>query len=423
MAKKIKLSLPLRLLFLIGSFAMVALVGWLIIQYAQGLRFDIEKRSFEKTGILVATSNPDAAQILVNGALKNATNTSLTILPGTYDVEIAKEGFTSWKKRVNIESGIVTKAEAWLFPKAPSLSPLTFFGAANPLLSPNGTKLAWLVSDLAADKGGIWVIDLGNLPFGFNREARQVSDTKVDNNTLNWSPDSRNLILTNPSLPALPAQAGQAGGTFLLDPNSFTPQTQLVNISGKKLTDLKASWAKIEAKNQASQLAKLPEAVQDILLRKSTSWQFSPDENKVIYTASGSAKLAENLTPQLPGSSSQKQSRDIKANQTYIYDIKEDRNFLVSDDSKDLLIGHLTLAIGHFNRRLAWFPTSKHLLLAEPNQLTIMDYDGTNRISVWAGQYQSPFAFPTPDGSQIIILTNLGATNGEAPNLYTLKLR
>ncbi|MBI4057735.1 PEGA domain-containing protein [Candidatus Microgenomates bacterium] len=403
----------IRLVLFLATFVIVAVGGYFVIQYARGYRFDTENLKFTSTGILVATSNPDGAQVLINGILETATNDNIDLPPGTYDVQIAKEGFFTWEKRLTIAPGVVTKADALLVTRAASISPLTFSGVTTPILSPDGTKLAWVVvlnNTDAPDKAGIWLIELGNLPFGFNKEARQISDAQVANGILSWSQDSRNLILDKPN------------GIFLIDQGTFTAQSQLINVRGKKIEELKDSWSEKEMKERASQLNKLPEEVADILTRKSEDFSFSPDETKVLYTASGSATIPENLTPSLPGSSTQKQERDIKAGETFVYDIKEDRNFLVKENSEELEIGSAQGG-GNSTRRLVWFSTSKHLLLAEKDKIMLMEYDGTNKTDVWASAYIAPFAFATPDSGQVIILTNFGAQNGELPNLYTIRLR
>lgn len=388
-----------RLLLFITSFVLISLIGFFIIQYAKGLRFDIDRVSFAKTGILVVTSNPDGAQVLINGQLKTATNSNLNLTPGNYDVQIVKEGFLPWQKRLTITDGVVTKADALLFPKATSLSPLTFFGANSPILSPDRTKLSWIVpkNKENPDKVGIWVIDLGNLPFGFVKEAKQVSDVEVGQGILFWSPDNRNLVLKRPN------------GTFLLEPSTFTAQEKLANLTAKKLEELEASWKKFESKKLKSQLQKLPQEMADILNFKTTSFEFSPDETKVLYTASASAVISDNLAPPLPGASTQPQQRTIKSDTKYAYDIKEDRNFLIDE--------------GFDSKKITWLPNSRHLLLASKDQIAVMEYEGTNKNTLWTANYQAPLAFLTPAGDQLIILTNLGSTNGELPNLYAIKLR
>jgi len=215
----------------------------------------------------------------------------------------------------------------------------------------------------------------------------------------------------------------------------FTPQSQRVNIAknsaiSPRLTvtetdvvsvdTIKKEWELEKLKRNAAQIAKLEDPIEDILARKTKSLSLSPDEDMILYIASGSAKLPTDAVKQLPGSSTQKQVRDIKDNQTYIYDIKEDRNFLIDDSSDDVVIesGFPSDAA----KRISWFPTSRHLIIAEANKITLMDYDGTNPQIVYSGNYVAPHAFSTLSLDRLVILTNLGAGTSPA-NLYSLGIK
>lgn len=405
-----------RIIIFLSGFAVAGILGFFAIQYAKGVRFDLDKLSFQKTGILVATSNPDGAQVLINGKLRTATNQTIEIAPDTYDVEITKEGYLPWRKRLTVKDAAVTKTDAILFPKAPSLSPITFDGAQKPFISPDGTKLVWIVpptgspSPEAATKTGLWILELANLPFGFSRNARQVTDADLSVHTLTWSPDGRTILAEGPK------------SVFLLEIGEFKRQGELVSQTPAKITQLKATWKKEADKETESKIKKLPDEMQDIIKRKATQFSFSLDETKVLYTASVDATIPEKLIEALPGSSTQKEERSIKKGQTYTYDIKEDRNFLVEPNSQNLIIDSYPLNIPNLNRKIVWLSTSRHLLLAEPEKITILEYDGTNRQPMWTASYAPPFAFTSPDGGQLIILTTLGASSG-ATNLYTINLR
>jgi len=106
--------------------------------------------------------------------------------------------------------------------------------------------------------------------------------------------------------------------------------------------------------------------------------------------------------------------------QNFIYNTKEDTNFLVDENGIDLTISHE--ATNGKTRRLNWFPSSRHLILAEKDKITIMDIDGTNRQVIYSGSYVSPNAFPIVSMDRILILTNLGA-NSSPPNLYSLGIK
>lgn len=167
------------------------------------------------------------------------------------------------------------------------------------------------------------------------------------------------------------------------------------------------------------------------MTRKSSGFSLSPDATKVLYTASASGELKEGLLPSIPGSSTQPQNRSIEAGKTYVYDLKEDRNFLVFNGAattghqvpKPTLEAKLSDIISLKAPRAYWFPTSNHLVLAEEAKVTISDYDGTNAQVVWSGSYVAPFALPMPNASRILILTSLGAGGLNSFNLYGLGLR
>lgn len=399
----------LRLFLFLLTTAFVIGVGLLVSLIARGYRFDTKTIGLRPTGLLVITSVPDGAQILINGELESATNATISLPPNTYDVEVRRDGFIPWRKRLTIMKEEVTKEDIVLFPAAPSLSALTFTGAEKPILSPDGTKIAYAVprrNDTAAEiRPGLWVMDLADLPIGFSREPRQITDASLDGATWQWSPDSRQILLET------------LRGTFLVNTGTLTPQTTLVNIEGTRLTEILETWEEQRQKKLEAQLSRVPEVMRDILGRKAKDLVFSPDDTRVLYTASSSAQIPEGLVSPLPGSSTQKQERNIKEGHTYVYDIKEDRNFLVYDKEASLGYNEDTKAI------LRWFPTSRHLVLAEEDKISIMDYDGTNRQVVWGGPYVAPFALPFPNTTRLLILTSLGAGNGNQTNLYALSLR
>lgn len=398
-----------RLYIFLLTIGVVAFFGTIISLYARGYRLNPKDRKLDPNGLLVLKSQPDSAQIYVNGELKTATNATIPLSPGTYDVSVKKEGFIEWKKRLTIDKEIVTEATAHLFKFAPNLSAITFESVENPTPSHDFTKIAYIVPSIGtnSETAGLWVIENLNLPLGFAREPKRVTDGNLNSSKYIWSSDDSQILITTPK------------GTFLLDAGQFTSQNQRTNVAG--LADsYVADWNELKLKQRDSQIKKLPDALQDILVRKTSALIFSPDEDMVLYTASSEAKLNDNLIKQLPGASTQKQEREIKAGRTYVYDIKEDRNFMVDDHSNDLQIeGGFS---DGFTRRLMWYPSSRNLILAETDNVLIMDYDGTNRQTVFSGSYNAPSVFPTLALDRLIILTNFGGTSSPA-NLYSLTIK
>jgi hypothetical protein len=88
----------------------------------------------------------------------------------------------------------------------------------------------------------------------------------------------------------------------------------------------------------------------------------------------------------------------------------------------------LSLALAELSRRYSpiftlpvqWFPTSSHLLKRNDASVSILEYDGTNDVTVYAGPFDGSFVYPWPDGSKIIMLTDLNRSSRQ--NLYTIAL-
>jgi len=384
----------IRIAIFITTFLVVVSVGYVVALLARGYRIDTEKLSFTPRGLLVANSDPDAAQVIIDGELKTATNTTISLPPGEYAVSLKKDGFLEWNKSLVIEKEIVTQIDAVLFSSAPSLSALTFSGAFEPVISPDSNKIAYGVPENGlTTQAGLWVTETVNLPIGFNREPRQVTDGDLSEASWQWSPDSREILLTTKT------------GIFLLDAGEFTSENQRINVAAQKETIL-TKWQETKKKKLTAQLSKLPDELQTIFETKTKDIVFSPDENKILYTSTASTQIPEGLIKSLPAASTQHQERNIKPDKKYVYDTKEDRNFEVAGS----------------NQVTYWLPTSAHIIIPQEDKITIMDYDATNQQEIYSGSYLAPHAYPYSSGSRLIILTNLGSSEG-FPNLYLLNLK
>lgn len=394
-----------RIFFFFSILGFIIISTYFVIKIAKGYRPDFSTRTFRPSGLLVATSIPDGAQIFIDGELKSATNSTISLPPGTYEVEIKKDGFSSWKKKMKIEKELVAKTDAWLFPSVPNLSALTFTGASNPVISPNEQRVVYSVSGTDLEKNGLWVLDLVDLPFGISREPRQIVKSAprgrdFNKSTYRWSPDSKQILVT--------LQQAKTEENFLLDVSVFTPATGLVDVSDR-LTNIFLSWQGEEAARTRQKEVKIPPALLEIIKTNSKDILFSPDETKILYTATASAEIPEGLVPPLPAASTQPQERHIKPGKIYAFDIKEDRNFFIMDEVKE---GEV---------KISWFPTSRHLFLVQKEKVTILEYDGTNRVVVFGGTFEDLSAFPFPSGTKFLILTSISANT--PPNFYAVNLK
>lgn len=384
-------------------FLAVAVGAFLLIRLAQGYRPDISTRTLLPSGLLVATSTPDGAQLYIDERLKSATNTTLNLSPGEYEVEIKKDGYTSWKKTLTIKKELVTKTDAYLFPTFPNFQSLTFTGAQDPVLSPDGQKVVFAVSESSVDKNGLWVLDLGDRPLGLPRDPRKIvasapGGRDFSTAELEWSADSKQILATLTIL--------DEKENFLLEVNQLNPATRLIDVTNQ-LDSIRADWQEEKELRFKAQSVKLPPTLLEILSDSAKNLEFSLDETKLLYTATASAQIPEELIPPLPAPNSQPENRNLEPGKIYVYDLKEDKNFYLMDENE--------------SKKLAWFPTSKHIFMVQEEKVTIVEYDGTNWVDVYTGPFENSFAFPFPAGNRILILTALGKDT--PPNLYAISLR
>ncbi len=410
MKKQLIISLCI-FLFLVGGTVAVIL-------YGEGYRFGLAggEPTVSKTGLLVATSNPNGAQVFIDNHLTTATDSTINLTPGTYTVRIYKDGYFPWQKRLVVKQEVVTKADALLFPIAPQLQSVASMGVLHPVLDPSGTKLAFEVASQSARKNGIYILDMGSSPVpfpAFQAPTTQIADDSLDTFSqahLTWSPDSSELLA---SIAATPTQTPTS---YLLKTNTFNQTPQ--DITAVLPATINA-WNQQNAKHEKETKAGLKPALVRLIDQHFKIIDWSPDETKILYIASDSATLPLIITPRLPGINTLVEQRNIKAGAVYVYDTKEDVNIKILDTTPavECLSPETSCRFP-----LMWFPDSKHLIYVNDKRISVMDYDGQNAKVVYAGPFVDHFVFPWPNGEKIVIVTNL-ANPETQPTLYTIGLR
>lgn len=395
---------------------MLLTVAAIVILLARGYQFDFKTARLAPTGILVATSDPDGAQVFINSKFTSATNNTINLSPGKYSVKISKDGFAPWEKTITIKTEEVFKTNAYLFPSLPELRPLTLTGAKNPVLSPDETKIAYFVASASAEKNGLWILDMSRpaLPTGIFASAdfRQVYQTtpilSLSDSKLIWSFDTKEIIASTSASLYYPLETDRLN-------TSPTPLTPLQFSS-----DL-AQWKTLENTRSKTQTAKLDPKLFAILASSSAKLNFSPDENKIFYQATTSALLPSILASYLAGTNPTPETKAIQRGNWYVYDLKEDRNYLI--ENCPAAAGSRSGGDKMINVNCVWFPTSRHLLSFSDKEISVMEFDGTNKAVIYAGPFVPGVVFPWPDSRKMVILTSLNNSANVGENLYTINLR
>lgn len=359
---------------------------------AKGYRISPQTGTFQGTGIISATSEPDGASIFIDGHLTSATNATIPSLPPkTYTVKIVKEGFIAWEKKVEVKEGLVSEVKVTLFPAIPTVYPLTFNGVVNPTLALDGERLAFgvplsEVSPGLKQRGGVWVLTMvSSQPISFNRSSgfRQViaSSFELDFSkaSFRFSPDSKQLLVT------------------LSDKNFLLPTDQQVTISDLRdiAPTVKATLRAWDEEQKSRDRARVV-IIRDLNVQKIASAsavvKWSPDETKFFYREKPLTSQEEKFEKKLTGFK--------------VYDLVEKKDYQLPEAKVYI-----------------WLPNSRHIILVEDSKISIADYDGGNLAVIYAGNFLDGFVFPWPDSSKLVMLSSLPTPTAQQPNLFGINLK
>ncbi|MGI5828229.1 MAG: PEGA domain-containing protein [Patescibacteria group bacterium] len=452
-----------RLLITLSVFLFLATGTFIAIRWAQGYRFNMSKKVIEGTGLLVANSEPKGASVFIDDKLRSATDDTLHLPPGQYKIRLEKEGYHTWEKTLQVEKELVTQTNAKLFPAVPNLSALTVNGAFDAHPSPDGNRIAFkTASGSARTKHGIWVLNLNDSPLKLGSTAIQIAqDTdsiKFSEAQIFWTPNSSEILAYF-----------NENRAYLLNATTQNKSQNLINVAFQ-LPMLISEWQQQLGLEREKRIAKLPLEMQKIATESATLLYFSPNEEKLLYTATESATIPQNLIPPLPAVNSQPQTRELTSGSIYVYDLKEDTNFLLKADAFDnealekiittyslpeevlndtlptstafpaitptpktagvpqSILSKLQGVQAQYSpvyslKYLQWFPNSSHLIYVEKNGISIMEYDGTNKVTVFPGVFAEDFTYPWPNGQKLVLLTSLTTNPEIMVNFYSLNLQ
>lgn len=392
----------LLILFSVASFIFISTYAISLI--ARGYRFSIKGGLIlNPTGIISATSRPKGASVYIDEKLVTATDDTINLTPGVYSLKIHKDGFLPWQKTITIKPETVYQADIQLFSAVPDLKPLTLTGAINPSSNIDNTKIVYAVASASATKdNGLYLIESNGLPVSLIRGiSRQLAPNTA---TIDWakftfifSPNSREILATSLDTKT----------NYLLNLDSIIDPIKISD-STDKLSIIKQDWQLQTDALITAKLDRLPKEIQPLIATDSAKdIQFSSDENKILYLAKTDGNITKNIITPPPAQSTQNQNRSIKKDYYYVYDLKDDTNFLIGYKN-DLTNPN-------------WLSNSNNIVFVQNQNLNVIDYDGTNQQTLFSSNFDPNCVYPWVDGSKIVILTS--AYLSAPANLYTISIK
>jgi hypothetical protein len=420
-----------RLLINLAIVTVIALGSAVAIKLAKGYRPNLKDLSVKGTGLLAVSSYPKQASVLIDNRLSTTTDETLYLKPDTYQIKIIKEGFHPWIKEINIKEELVSIAAARLFPIIPATTPLTFYHVQNVNPSPNGDKIAFLLTGSPFNEdNGLYVLSLDNNLLG-SKQSIQLTNQNVYDYTkalLLWSPDNSQILIAF-------ANQSVITSSHLLNAKGFNQEKDTKDVT-IQLPLILSQWQdQLSSINQSS-LSQTPDFIQTILSKKSQNTYFSPDQQKVFYIPTEDIDLPENtLGKNLPNINSTPEQRQLKANNIYVYDTTEGTNYQLpysvgtpeetqspTPTNLDLITKIKGQTDSNYATNLRWYSNSNQLIHTQADKVETIDYDGLNQTTIIEAQILETFSTPSPSGNQLIILTGLNQKKDQQ-NLISLDLK
>lgn len=279
------------------------------ILYAMGYSFDWTNKKLVQTGGLYLKSVPGGAQISVNGQPQKTTPRLISrLLPRSYNVSVAKDGYHSWQKNLPVEAELVSEARnIFLLPTNVSPELITQNATstiADFLSSPEEKTRQQRAAKIASSTAG-WLLNGDNLfylpknnPVLYRTDLTESIKDQISREAL---PLGKYQLLTNDGRRFLALSTG--GDLYLMDTDgvfekiaSQIKAAQLASDNKKVLwqtaNEITILWLE-EFLVQPYRQAGDKETIVRYFGQKISQALFYPDNEHVAFVAGNQIKIAE----------------------------------------------------------------------------------------------------------------------------------
>jgi hypothetical protein len=211
---------------------LMLLLGTTVLLYkAYGFGIDRNGRVIQN-GLVFFSSQPEGADIYLNGQKRDTTNTRLSLPSGAYTVELKREGYRTWKRALTVEGGSLERFDyQLLFPTSLATS-VTHQYTAAPGMTMQSNDRRWLLLqhtqadqfelfDLGVDEPAAKIVTVPS-------DIYTPSSTTKSWTPIRWADDNRHALLKRGY-----EKNGQAGSEYiLLDRERPEASTNLSSLFG-----------------------------------------------------------------------------------------------------------------------------------------------------------------------------------------------
>lgn len=179
----------------------VAIVLTAIILLYQAYGFGVTRKGdVTQNGLVFFSSQPNPANISINGALSRfTTNTRMAVLSGVYKFELSREGYHTWQRMVEVEGGAVQHFDyPFLIPNELTDQKIKEYTSA-PAFSTQSPDRRWLVVQQPSSSNSFQIFDLKNPtkePVQTTLPANILTNATTHNfEIVSWASDNNHFLL------------------------------------------------------------------------------------------------------------------------------------------------------------------------------------------------------------------------------------
>ena len=186
--------------FLMGIALLLAASILLILSNG----YDVDRKTGQviQNGLIFTNSAPESTTIYLNGKANGQTDKRLTVPEGTYNVELQRTGYTTWKKTVQLDGGNIERlVYPRLFPSKLTTAVSKTYDAI-PSFSAQSPDRRWLLVTQPGQFNSFDIYDTGKptqaatvttIPEGvLTKPAAGAAETLT---MVEWSTDNRHVLV------------------------------------------------------------------------------------------------------------------------------------------------------------------------------------------------------------------------------------
>ncbi|HRN70244.1 MAG TPA: hypothetical protein PLS49_03585, partial [Candidatus Woesebacteria bacterium] len=223
--------------------------------------------------------------------------------------------------------------------------------------------------------------------------------------------------------------------------------TELFDITSSKENVL-AAWNSEKNEEMMKVIETLPKELITIATDTFQIIAVAPNEKRIMYRVKTDTNLPLVLNPPLIGANQTPEERNLKAGGIYIYDKKEDKNYKVpveisiTEEANKIVQTELVVTdssatdsamaqlpqvwypevVYEILEYIQWYPTSDYIVVKERNHISVMQYDGDNKETVYAGPFENDFFMIAPDWNLLVVI-NLNPQVNSVGDLYSVGIK